>query len=143
MSKTATFMFYFTAFLLISGLIMYSYVTIRADDVTIEEFINDSESFENVPVVIAGNLVNKSQDFFFITNNKILLKIAYPDAANVAPGLVEISGVYKAAGYIEARGVYTYRYNKYIYWVSAFAFIIFLIVLFNEWKLSWRGFEDA
>lgn len=143
MKKSAIFLFYLTAFLLITGLVCYSYIKIMFNDVTIEEFIDDPESADGVHVVAGGNLVNTSNDFFYIITNEIPLKIVYPDAANVAPGLVEIYGVYKAEGYIEAEGVYTYRYNKYIYWVSAFAFIIFLIVLFNEWKLGWRGFEDA
>ena len=143
MSKHTVFLFYLTAFLLIAGLITYSYITIKLDDISIEEFIDDPGAADGIHVVVAGNLINKSDGSFFILTNEMPLEIRYTDAAGVSSGLVEIDGTYNADGSIDARGVYTYKYNRYIYLVSAIAFLIFLFIFFREWDLSWGGFKDA
>jgi len=50
---------------------------------------------------------------------------------------------YRKDGIIELIDYHNYDYNYFLYIISFFAFIVFIIIFLKEWKITRRGFEDA
>ncbi len=57
-------------------------------------------------------------------------------------GEVAVYG-YKTNEAIYALSIHNYNYNYVLYFISFFAGLFILAFFFREWKITWRGFENA
>lgn len=128
---------YALLFILIVGLFLYDNVW----------WIWQGSTKSNVEnkVQIFGKIINISNNHFYIYTGHSNLKI---NSSNMPPvrkakyGETIVYAVNKD-NVIEGIDYHNYDYNYVLYILSFIALIIFLVILFREWKLTLKGFEDA
>ncbi len=112
------------------------------DRFSIGNYVENPQKYGGINGEHLVKIVNISQDHFYINfGNRDVKVIGNIERPTLGESTVFLN--YKKNGVIELIDFHNYNYNYVLYGFSVFAFILFIIIFFMEWKITWRGFEDA
>ena len=133
-----TRVWYVLLFILIMGLVFY-------DDIWWAEYKLSERGIER-ETQFFGKIINISKDHFYLYTGPSNVKIEssnIPDVRKTRYGEIVVHVISKKDRIVEGINYHNYDYNYLLYIVSFFAFVIFVIIFFKEWKLTLKGFENA
>lgn len=132
---------YFLVVLLIIGLVFFEYANQPYGYFSFDMLDNPGR-FENQKMQIRGTFINSSNDHFYAEFEDRPLKIYYSGVSPPKLGEIVVSGIIRK-GFVQGTDFHNYDYNYILYVFSSLAAVIFVLILFKEWKLTKRGFENA
>ena len=113
-------------------------------DSSIDAFLSNPPKYEGKNSKFAGPVINVSSDNFYMKVNQRPLKVYYPNLEKPKFGQVYVWVKLNADGTAQALNVHNFSYNYAKYFLSFFAFILFLFIFFKEWKFKpWRLVGNA
>ncbi|MBS3101549.1 hypothetical protein J4204_05465 [Candidatus Woesearchaeota archaeon] len=113
-------------------------------DPSIDAFLGNSEKYEGKYSKFAGPVINVSGSSFYMRVNQRPLKVYHANLEKPKFGQVYVWARLNSDGTAEAIEVHNFSYNYAKYFLSFFAFILFLLIFFREWKFKgWRLVENA
>ena len=110
---------------------------------TISNYLKNPQEFGNYQDELFGKIVNMSQGHFYFNIGDKNIKIYGSGVKKSVLGETVLFVDFKKDGKIQLIDYHNYNYNYFIYIISFFALIIFVIIFFKEWKFTSRGFKDA
>tara|TARA_B100000315_G_scaffold250857_1_gene284483 strand:+ start:1211 stop:1666 length:456 start_codon:yes stop_codon:yes gene_type:complete len=110
---------------------------------TIEKYMENPQKFGGIKFEHMARIINISQDHFYVNLGNRDLKVMGSGIKRPIYGETLVYVHYRKDGIIELIDYHNYDYNYFLYIISFFAFIVFIIIFLKEWKITWRGFEDA
>lgn len=109
-----------------------------------DSFLDNPSKYKGQLSEFAGPVLSSSADGFYMSVNKMPLKVYYSGIEKPKFGQLYVHVMLNEDGTATALEVHKLSYNYLKYIISFFAFIIFLIIFFNEWMLRrWRLVENA
>lgn len=111
---------------------------------SVYNILNNPDKYDGQVIELYVRPMNITNESFLINDNGAWITVRYKNLTPPKYGQLAFFGVFKKDGsYIQAIEV---RYDNYSYLKYVLSFIglfIIIIMLFKEWKLTRRGFEDA
>ena len=91
-----------------------------------------------------GPVINTTSSSFYMSVNHKPLRVNYQNLQKPILGQIYVLATLNNDGSANALDVHDLSYNYVKYFISFFAFIIFLVIFFKEWKFKkWRLVENA
>ena len=113
-------------------------------DPSIDAFLGNPAKYEGKYSKFEGPVINTSGGSFYMRVNQRPLKVYRANLEKPKFGQVYVWARLNPDGTAEAVEVHNFSYNYAKYFLSFFAFILFLFIFFREWKIkSWRLVENA
>lgn len=136
---------FYVIFLLIFILLSIDFYLSKKHYVTsIDEFLSDPPKYAGRPTEFAGSVLNVSEQSFYMLVNQKPLNVYYNELEKPAWGQVYARVELNSDGTATALDVHNLSYNYVKYAISFFAFFLFLLIFFREWKFKgWRFVENA
>ncbi len=137
---------YVLLFILVVALFLYDnvYSMYKSEnEFTLEKYLENPQKYGGHKGQRFGKIINISQDHFYFNLGDSSIRVSGSGVEKSVYGDTVVFLYYRKDGVIELIDYHHYNYNYLLYVVSFLAFIIFLIIFFNEWKVTWRGFENA
>lgn len=144
--KLLNIIFYFLVIVLIVMLLFYDrayYLNITKTKFTEENYEKNPELYGNHKAERLAKIINISEDHFYIRLGNKNVKVIGSNVRMPVIGESVFFLNYRKDGIIELIDYHSYDNNYVLYSISVIAIIIFIIILFKEWKLTARGFENA
>ena len=88
-------------------------------------------------------ITSMSEDYFYVNLENTKIKIMGSGIKMPVLGQTAVFLDFRKDGTVKLIDYHNYNYNYVLYILSFFALIIFLIMLFKEWKITLRGFKSA
>ena len=107
-----------------------------------DAFLDKPMQYAGQYAEFAGSVMNITAESFYMRVNQKPLKIHYSGLKKPKFGQVYVWAKLNADGTVKGLEVHNLSYNYAKYIVSFFAFIIFLFIFFNEWKLKRLRFVE-
>lgn len=127
--------------LLLTVLCLYSYYYHDRYYPSVSDFLGNPEKYDGMRIEAVGYARNVTSNSFYLERDGLTVKVigfGVDDGAYLG-----ISGVLTKAGYIAGEN-YRLNCNYLIKYVASFiGFLLLAIIFFREWKLTFRGFENA
>ena len=109
-----------------------------------DSFLDNPSKYSGQLSEFAGPVINSSESGFYMSVNRRPLKVYYSGIEKPKFGQLYAHVKLNGDGTATALEVHKLSYNYLKYIISFFAFIIFLFIFFNEWKIrKWRFEENA
>jgi len=129
---------YLLLFILIVGLFFYDNVWYMERDSRIEKIGKETQHF--------GKIINISEGHFYIHTGSSNLRIEssyMPEVRKVRFGETVVHVMPREGGIVEGIDYHNYDYNYLLYIISFIALVVFIVLFFKEWRVTFGGFEDA
>jgi len=143
--KNLTKIWFFALFILIVVLFIHDNVRTveKTEGFTITNYLEDPQKFGGFKTEYMVTNINISPNHFYVNMAGENVKVYGSEIKKPILGQTVLFIHFRKDGIIELIDYHNYNYNYFLYGVSIFALIIFIIIFFREWKVTWRGFKDA
>lgn len=107
-------------------------------------YLSKKHYYPTSEMTFIGSVINVSPSSFYMSINHRPLKVYHENLQKPVLGQVYVLGTLNPDGTANALDVHDLSYNYIKYFISFFAFIVFLFIFFREWKIrKWRLVENA
>ena|SRR3989344_9053241 len=133
---------YFLLFVLITILFFYGNVMDKSygeDAFNLDNYLKNPQKYGDYKGQVFGKITGINQDSFYINS----LKVSGSGIIKPVYGETVLFLDFKKDGIIKLIDYHNYNYNYFLYVISFFAFVVFIVIFFKEWKITLRGFKDA
>ena len=137
---------YILVLIMFIGSLIYEnvYVSNRSESrFTIEKYLHEPEKYGDKKMERIIQIKNISNDHFYFEWGSHDIKVIGSGIQMPVLGETVVYLNFRKDGIIELIDYHNYNYNYVLYILSFFAVIWFIIIFFNEWKITRRGFENA
>ena len=110
---------------------------------THDNYLENPQKYGGVKYERMGKIISISQDHFYFELGARDIKVIGSGIKRPILGETVVYVHYRKDGVIELIDYHNYNYNYLLYGVSFIALLIFIMIFFKEWKITWRGFKDA
>jgi len=109
---------------------------------SIDDFLSDPSKYAGRHTEFAGHVLNVSEQSFYMLVNQKPLNVYYSGLEKPVWGQVYARVELNRDGTATALDVHNLSYNYIKYAISFFAFFLFLLIFFREWKFKGWGFVE-
>lgn len=134
---------YFIIFLIVITLALYGNLIKTNKLPSSRDYLLNPSKYGGYEGEYFGKIINISEDYFYIRVPSTDLKVIGSGIKKPVLGESTFLLYFGRDGFIKLIDYHNYNYNYLLYLFSGFAFIIFLIIFFKEWRITKRGFKDA
>ena len=138
-TKIIGYCFFLVVFLLLS---YEFYLSKSYYPATIGEFISSPAQHEGTETEFTGPLINLSETYFYMSVNQVPLKVYFSGQKSPKSGQIYARVILNRDLTATAIETHNMNYNYFKYYVSAFGFILFLLIFFKEWKIKKLRFVE-
>ena len=144
--KNLTRIAYFLVFILIMGFFLYDNakraITAK-EEFNIRDYLKNPQRYGGQQIESMVKITSMSEDYFYVNLENTKIKIMGSGIKMPVLGQTAVFLDFRKDGTVKLIDYHNYNYNYVLYILSFFALIIFLIMLFKEWKITLRGFKSA
>ncbi len=105
---------------------------------TLNNYLKDPQRYGGGRGQRFGKVINTSQDHFYFDLGDSYIKVIGSGVKKSIYGETVIFINFRKDGIIELIDYHNYDYNYLLYLLSFIALVIFLIIFFREWRLTFR-----
>jgi len=138
---------YALVFILVISLLLYdkahSMDLTNPNRQSLKQYLENPQLYGGYNAERFGKIVNISKGYFYFNIGDKSLKIYGSDIKKPVLGETVLFLNYRKDGRIELIDHHNYNYNYVLYAISVFSLMVFILILFKEWKITPRGFRNA
>ena len=136
---------YLLLFVLIVGIFLWGnvYHLIVEERLSLHNYYSNPEKYGGYKRQNFGKVINISRDSFYFDLGEADIKVLGSGVKKDVYGETVAFLDYGKDGNIRLIDYHNYDYNYFLYFISLFALIVFVVFLFKEWKITLKGFKDA
>lgn len=131
-------------FVLIVGLFTYDNLNYRyMKNFSMESYLENPQKYGGYKGQQFGKIINISEGHFYFDMGSQTIKVYGSGVKKAILGETLLFLHYRKDGKIGLIDYHNYNYNYLLYIISLFAFVIFIVIFFKEWKFTFWRFESA